>query len=214
MRIAVYIFVFLVSSTLFAQKKILKSIQTNANSINIQTSGLDHIVLENSEANFIEVMLYAEDYDHQLIKIDSKQNEVDIAFEFEGFETREVIFRKYITKRLQRAYAVVRIPSDKKVMIFGTNVDIESFNIKDDLSIFIENGIIKLNEVLANTAVNFYSGNIFATVAHTNLTITSSEGKIAWNTKEYKNQIRYVAKENDNQLSIQTIKANVFLTSQ
>ena len=213
MKLALQRAVLLISTTFFAQKKVLKTVQTNASSINIQTEGLDTIVLENAEGNLLEVWLYAEEYDHQIISIDTKPSEVNIGFEFEGFETREVIFRKYITKGLQRAYAVVKIPADRRVTIYGTNVDIDSKNLKDDLNIYIDNGIIKLNSIFANTSVKFYSGNIYATVNNTNLEILSAEGNINWNTKEYKKEIKRFSKDNKKGLHIETVKANVFLTS-
>lgn len=213
MKFAIQIALVLISTSFFAQKKVLKKFQTNAPSINIHTEGLDNIVLENVKGDLLEVWLYAEDYDHQIISIDSKPNEVNIGFEFEGFETREVIFRKYITKRLQRAYAVVKIPENKKVTVYGTNVDINSKNLKDDLDIYIDNGIIKLNSVLANTLVNFYSGNIYATVNNTNLQITSAEGNINWNAKPYDKEIQRFSEDHKKKLQIETVKANVFLTS-
>lgn len=204
----------LISATTFSQKKINKKFETNASEINIYTGGLDDIILENSNSEFVEVYLYAESYDSQFIKIENNDKEVNIKFAFEGTETREVIFRKFITKRLQRASAIVKIPKEKMVYIFGDNIDIESKNHKNDLAIFIENGIVKLNKIQANTILKLYSGNVYASIKNTNIDVKSNNGKIEIDgilkQKEYqKTQIT-----SNNQLKISTIKGNVFLTTE
>ncbi len=54
----------------------------------------------------------------KIIKIENNTQFLNIKFDFKGAETREIIFRKYITKRLQRASAIVKIPIRKKAVIF------------------------------------------------------------------------------------------------
>ncbi len=206
------LFLFVVSIN-FSQKKISKKFKTTASEIYIYTTGLDDIVLENSNSKFIEVFLYAENYDSQLIKIENNNNEANIKFAFEGAETREVIFRKYITKRLQRANAIVKIPKGKKVFVFGENVDIESKSVKNDLAIFIDNGIVKLNKIKAKTTLKLYSGNVYAKVNKVNLEIKSNDGKIMVNDNYYQKIHSHKLLENKNGLNIKTIKANIFLTS-
>ena len=197
----------------FSQKKAIKKIQTNSEEININTAGLDNIILENSASDFLEIYLFAEDYDEQLIKIDEKPEVLKINFEFKGTETREVIFRKFITKRLQRASVVVKIPKSKKVIIFGENVDISSKNIKNKLSIYIDNGIVKLDTVKENTLVKFYSGNIYATANKMNIDVLSNLGKIKLDTISYQKKYISLSKNSSKELKIVTIKGNIFLKS-
>lgn len=207
------LFLFVVSIN-FSQKKISKKFKTTASEIYIYTTGLDDIVLENSNSKFIEVFLYAENYDSQLIKIENNNNEANIKFAFEGAETREVIFRKYITKRLQRANAIVKIPKGKKVFVFGENVDIESKNLKSELAVYIENGIIKLNEMQANTILKLYSGNVYANLKNTNIDITSNTGNIKVDDNNYQKNYQISLDENLHKLKITSIKANILLTTE
>jgi len=206
------ILLFLFFSVSFSQKKVMKKFQTFADEITIYTAGLDNLVLENSTSEFIEVFLYAESYDDQLIKIEEKNKELFIKFHFEGTETREVVFRKFITKRLQRANAIVKIPTGKKVFIFGENVDIESKSHKNELAIYIENGIIKLHEIAANTTLKLYSGNVYATVTNTNLEINSKDGKIKVDDVFYEKTHENKLLENTKSFSVTSLKANIFLT--
>ncbi|MFK8061154.1 MAG: hypothetical protein AB8B78_13830 [Polaribacter sp.] len=203
---------FLISSFMgFTQKKVIKKIETAAKEINIYTAGLDNIILENSETNFLEVTLVAESYDNQIIKLENNKNFVDIKFELEGVEIREVVFRKFITKRLQRATAIVKIPLGKTIIVFGENVDIESKSLKNDLAIYIENGIVKLNKIKANTILKLYSGNVYASIKKTNIDVSSKDGKIKVDTilhqKKYLNKNIEFKKE----LKITSLRANIFL---
>ena len=203
----------LIASVSFSQKKVVKKMQTNADEINIYTAGLDNLVLENSQSDFIEVFLYAESYDEQLIKIESLNKQVNIKFEFEGTETREVIFRKYITKRLQRAYAILKVPKDKKVFIFGENVDIESKSYKNELAIYIENGIVKLNTIKANTTLKLYSGNVYGNVKNIGTDIISKLGGITVDDTLFEKEYHQKFKNQSKNLSILTSKGNIYLNT-
>lgn len=204
----------LISTVILSQKKALKKIETLANDINIYTAGLDNIILENSNSDFVEVYLYAESYDEQLILIENKPKELDIKFHFEGTETREIIFRKFITKRLQRATAIVKVPKNKKLFIFGETIDIESENIKNELAIYIENGIVKLNTLNANTTLQLYSGNVYAEVNNAKISLTSNKGKINIDNVLHKKSFKNNKINFDKELTISTITANIFLTNQ
>lgn len=198
---------------IFSQKKVSKQFQTNANEINIYTAGLDNFVLENSTSDFVEVILIAESYDEQLIHIEHKNKEVNVKFTFKGAETREVVFRKFITKRLQRANVVVKVPKNKKVFVFGENVDVESKSFKNDVAIFIENGIVKLNKIVANTTLKLYSGNVYATVNKTNLDLKSNQGKIKLDSVIHQKKYKKNSLQNLKLLSVESIKANIYLSS-
>ncbi len=202
------------STAIFSQKKVMKSLQTNASEINIYTKGLDNIILENSSNNFLEVILEAKSYDEQLIKIDENDKQVAINFDFEGTETREVIFRKFITKRLQRATAIVKIPKGKKVYVFGENVDIESNNLINDLAIYIDNGIVKLNNILQKTLLKLYSGNVYATTKNTDTKIISNLGKINVDDELYEKLYENQPTISNRKLEIITIKGNIFIAKE
>lgn len=213
MRFLTFGFLLLLSNTLFSQKKVSKIFELTSKEIVINSIGLDNLKLENSENNFVEVTLVAESYDDQLIIVDENEQEILIKFHFEGTETREVIFRKFITKRLQRAEALVKIPKNIKVIITGQNVDIQSKNILNRLEVLIENGIIKLNSLKKDVTVKLYAGNVYANSKESDLDITSNLGKIKVDDKIYKEKFKRDKKSNSKKLLISSIKANIFLTN-
>ena len=209
-----YIIIFLmVSTTFFSQKKISKQFETDTNEINIYTAGLDNITIQNSKSGFVEVFLYAEDYDEQLIKIIHKSTSVNINFEFKGTQSREVVFRKFITKRLQRAHVIVKVPKNKEVYVFGENVDIESKDFRNNLAIYIENGIVKLNTIKANIILKLYSGNVFANTKNAKVNVKTGHGKIEVNGILKEKTYQKTPKIFNGEVTVTTVKANVFLSS-
>lgn len=212
MRKHCYILFLFLSFVGFAQKKILKKFELNSKTLVVDTKGLDNLKIENTTSNFVTVELFTRSYDDRIIKIDEQKDETTISFYFEGEETREVIFRKFITKRIQRAEAVIRIPDNISITIYGENVDVQSKSCKNPLSIYLDNGIIKLGKINHDTLVKFYSGNVYALVTNTSLDLTSNVGKISIDDKLY--QKKFTKKEQNlrNKLTIQTISGNIFLT--
>jgi len=203
----------LISGVVLAQKKVSKQFETIADEISIDTRGLDHITLENSNSNMVEVILEAESYDDQLILIETNNSLTSIKFHFEGTETREVVFRKFITKRLQRANAIVKIPKTKKVTVFGENVDITSKSCNNALAIYIDNGIVKLNTISNNTLVKLYSGNIFASSQKSTIDVFTTTGKISVDNVLYQKQYQNKHQDLQKKIKVQSIKANIFLTT-
>ncbi|PQJ80097.1 hypothetical protein BTO18_13345 [Polaribacter porphyrae] len=179
--------------------------------VTIDTSGLDHLSIENSNNEFVEVILYAENYDDQLIKVDTVNRQVTIKFELSGTETREVIFRKFITKRLQRADAVIKVPKGISINIFGENVDVTSKSINNKLSVYIDNGIIKLNKIQHKIIVKLYSGNVYANINNIKIDVNSNQGKIEVNGVLYKRKYKKTPKKTFNKLEVTTVKGNVIL---
>lgn len=210
-----FVLIFLgINVSVIAQKKALKKTQTACKQINILTAGLDDFVLEKSETNFIEVFLFAENPNQQHIVIKAQKEVLEIQFKIPVLNTEEHIFRKYITKRLQRASAIIKIPKNKKVYVFGENIDIESKSIDNELAIYIENGIVKLNTISAKTTLKLYSGNVYALTKKTKLALNSKNGKIeidgVLKDKQYKETPIFF----NNELNITTIKGNLFLKTE
>ncbi|ARV06837.1 hypothetical protein BTO04_09135 [Polaribacter sp. SA4-10] len=210
-----FLLIFLLTSILvFSQKKASKKFETTVSEIEISTEGLDDFVLENSESEFLEIFLYAENPNKQHIVFDEENNIATIKFNIPEFKTDEKVFRKFITKRLNRASAVVKIPKHIIVTIFGDDINIASKSCQNNLSVFIEKGNVKLNTVKENTDVKLYSGNVFATSNNTAIDVISTIGSIHVNgalvAKSYQKNEEKATKK----LTINTIKANIFLTTQ
>jgi hypothetical protein len=205
------LFVLFFSTTLFSQKTALKTIQSNAINIEVIANGLDDLVIENSTSNTFEINLYSEDAEKHHIVLEEKYNQLTVSFEAKEFQEPSKPVMKPITERLKRANAIIKIPKNRKLTIFGLNNNISVINFLGDLSISIENGIIKLGEIQQSVTLKLYAGNVFASLDSTNINVVSSLGKIKVNGVFY--QKKFILKEDNFQkeLTVDTIKGNVFL---
>ena len=206
---------FLCFSTLFfSQKKAIKKFTTTAKKLHISTKGLDELVLENSNSEFIEILLYAENPNKQHIIVEEKNSETEIKFKIPVFKSEEAIFRKYITKRLKRARATVKLPKNIELTVYGESIHITSKSYDGDIRIFIENGMVRLDTIQQNLALKMYAGNLYGVLKKTNLKIISKVGEIQIDAvshlKNYQEKEISTLKE----VSIITIKGNIFLTHQ
>ena len=207
-------FFFLISSSTFSQKKIIKKVTSTTKEIAIFTKGLDDLVLENSTSEFIEILLYAEDPNKQHIVIEEKSTKTDIKFKIPVFKSEEAVFRKYITKRLKRASVIIKIPKNKEVSIFGEHINISSKSYNGNLNVFIEKGIVKLDTIQQNVVLKMYEGNLFGVLKQSNLTVVSKIGKIKINSIFYKKIYEENREDSSKETSITTFKGNIFLTHQ
>lgn len=202
------------STLFFSQKKVAKDLETFQKEIEISTVGLDDFVIENSNSKFVEVILFAENMHEQEIIISEENNKVSIQFQLDSLIIEETVFRKFITKRLQRAYAIVKIPKGKNLTIYGENHSIESKNFWGDLTIYIEKGIVKLNTIQSNTVVKMYAGTIYATAKNKNITLHSNIGNITVDNVIYQKDFQKKISDTSQLLSINTIKGIIFISTQ
>jgi hypothetical protein len=214
LKFYMFLFFLCISTFLYSQKKVIKKFTISTKIVQIDTKGLDELVLENSDSKFIEIFLYAENPNKQHIVVAEKSAETEIKFKIPVFKREDAIFRKYITKRLKRARATIKLPKNKAVTIFGENTAITSKSYQGNLRIFIENGMVRLDTIQQNLALKMYAGSLYGVLKNTNLKIVSKIGKIKIDAVSY--QKRYQEKETSSskEVAITTIKGNIFLTHQ
>lgn len=196
---------------ILSQKKGIKKFETQSTEIEISTLGLDDFILENSTSGFIEIILFAENIEEQHILYKEEYNLVKIQFEIPDNNLKETVFRKFITKRLKRASAVIKIPKGKKATIFGNEINIESKSYKGNLKIFIEKGIVKLNAIKANVSIKLYAGNVYASLEKANIEVVSNIGKIKIDENLFKKKYEQNEENCTLNFKINSIKANIFL---
>lgn len=207
----IFIYFLLLSSIGFSQKQVIKKFTSENNKITIATEGLDSFVIENTTSKFIEVILHAENPTKQHILVDEKDYETVIKFQLPVVLEKEIIFRKFITERLQRAKAVIRIPVNKQVIIFGDNIDVTSKGCKNNLEIYLENGIVKFKEVQGNVLLKLYSGNVYASLKKSTINIVSNNGAIKVDEETYEKKYVNSSKNHTLNFTANSLKANFFI---
>jgi len=214
MKKQICILFFSISLFGYSQKKINKKIEFPFSEIELFTEGLDNIIIENSESNFVEIYLFDENSNHHHIGIEEKNEVLKIGFQIESIQFEETIFRKFITKRLHRASAVVKVPENKSITIFGNNIDIESKDYKGDFFIFIEKGDLKFNNVQKDVSVKLYAGKVSAILRNTSIDVVSTIGKIIVDDKIMTISYKKQQAKSFSKFSVTSTKANILLTTQ
>jgi len=207
-------FFFLISIVSFSQKKATKKFTPNFQEISIYTEGLDEVIIENTAAEYIEVFLYAENPNKQHIVVEEKSSEIEIKFTIPVFKSEAVLFRKYITKRLKRASATIKLPKNQQVTIFGDNIHLTSKSYQGNLRVYLEKGIVRLGTIQQNVEVKMYAGSLFGALEKTNLAVVSAQGKIKIDAIFHQKEYQETAIATPKKVSITTIKGNIFLTHQ
>jgi hypothetical protein len=213
MKIHLIILICLVSKVTLSQNKLLQKFETQSKEIEISSQGLDDVVIENSTSKFIEIYLITENIGQQNIFYKEFNNRVKIQFQIPNNKQEDKVFRKFITKGLCRANAIIKVPKNKLITFFGDEINLESMSYKGDLKIFIENGILKLHKIYANLEVKMYSGNLYATLNKGMIDVVSKNGKIKVNNVLVEEVDQNQEVELDKKISIHSLNANIFLTT-
>jgi hypothetical protein len=213
MKIHLIILICLVSKVTLSQNKLLQKFETQSKEIEISSQGLDDVVIENSTSKFIEIYLITENIGQQNIFYKEFNNRVKIQFQIPNNKQEDKVFRKFITKGLCRANAIIKVPKNKLITFFGDEINLESMSYKGDLKIFIENGILKLHKIYANLEVKMYSGNLYATLNKGMIDVVSKNGKIKVNNVLVEEADQNQEVELDKEISIHSLNANIFLTT-
>ena len=190
----------------------MKQENIQAEVIEIITDGLDDVIIDNSLEDKLEVVLLDENPNSHVILIQEDREEVKIRFKlnFKAFDNG--VFRKYITKRIERASAVVKVPKGKKVIIYGKTVGVESKSYKGDLSVFIEKGNVKLNEAQGDILVKLFLGNVYAKLnKNRNIDVETTNGKFTLNNKKMSNKFYEKEINSSPNFKVKSINANVIL---
>ena len=180
-----------------------------ANELEVITYGLDDIIIDNSENDELEVVLYDENPNTHNVLFKEEENVLKIEFELNFLPVQEGVFRKYITQRLQRARVYIKIPQNKKVTLHGKTIGVTSKSYQGELHIYIERGNVQLNRILGNTEVYIFQGNVFAKTSNTGLNISTNKGNILINNE--KEGSPFIKKESSTSklLTISSIQANI-----
>jgi len=196
-----------------AQKKVIKKVQTTATQVEISTIGLDDFVLKNSNSEFLEIYLFAENPSNQHIVYNASDDIAKIEFQIPAMVKEAPVFRKFITKRLQRASAIIKIPKNKAVIIFGEEINIAAKSYSGPMDIYIEKGLIKLDTIQKKTKVKFYEGSVLATLKAQNIDVASTRGTIAIDQEIQQENFYKKTKNTSQNFTIRTTKGNIFLTT-
>ncbi len=194
--------------TIISQNSSSKSFTSLSNEIEINVRALDEVKIQNSNTEEIEVHVFSQSEEIYTITIKEFESLLKIDFEKSSFS--DTVFRKYITKRINRATTLIKIPKGKNITIIGDNVDVISEDYEGDLNIYIEKGYVDLHTIQQGLNLKLYQGNVYFSSMEANLNITTTTGKIEYNNRPVFSPYHVNKKSYKKQITVSSIKANIF----
>ena len=212
MRFKFALFFIVFSCGIYSQNRQIANFNSTANFVDVNIEGVDDIEIKTSNDGNYHVLLSSSNNVPIEIKQITKNKILTISLKKVIVpETIEEPFRKYITKRLERARVIIEIPKNKKVAIYGKNIGVNSNNYEGELSIYIDKGNVRLGELQQSALVKLFLGNVFAALSKDyDLNLKTTNGKISLDTLNYKSEYK---KETPSlkKLEVNSIHANIIL---
>ena len=107
--------------------------------------------------------------------------------------------------------AIVKIPKNKKVTVFGETIDVQTGGYQGVLRILIDKGNVRIKGIKGITEVNLFAGTVFANINKNSLHIKTRKGTISLNDEVQKSPYKK-KKKKAHLLVVKSINANVVLT--
>ena len=207
-----FIFFVLINGVHFGQQKSFKQFETTLINLEINTEGLDQIIIENSNNNFISIHLNEENPNAHHIFSTEENGVLKIGFQT-VLQPKKKIFRKFITERLNRASVKIMLPKHKNLTFLGDEIDIISSNYQGNISIFIDKGTLKLSDLKGNLQLHLFSGNVFLNTSEGKIDIKSNNGRIEVDNKFMSTPFIKLDENSSRKVTVKSINANITLTT-
>ncbi|MEQ6124915.1 hypothetical protein AAON49_11970 [Pseudotenacibaculum sp. MALMAid0570] len=215
MKYTTFLLFFLFTIVSTAQQKIVRTIKSNAPYVEVKTDGIDNLVIEESDSGQLEMII--SDVDGLGVIDDFKCNDYNCVLSIKT----ELKIDNPLTNKINQfplappsnVSAIVKIPKNKKVTIYGETIDIQTKGYKGILRILIDKGNVRIEGIKGITEVELFTGTVFATIQKNALDIKTRKGKISLDEEVQKSPFRKKIKKAD-KLVVRSINANVVLTEQ
>lgn len=196
-----------------SQQKIIKTIQSDAPFVEVKTEGIDNLVIQESETNELEMVIL--DADGMGVIDDFKCNDFNCVLSIKT----ELKIDNPLTNKINQfplaaptnVSAIVKIPKNKKVTVFGETIDVQTRGYQGVLRILIDKGNVRIEGIKGITEVNLFAGTVFANINKNSLNIKTRKGTISLNDEVQKSPYKK-KKKKAHLLVVKSINANVVLT--
>lgn len=205
MKYLIFISLLSLSFVVFSQEKIVKTIESDAPYVEFKTIGIDHLIIEESKAEKLELILINTDLG---ILEDVSCNDYNCVLSI-ATSLKEI--NKLSTTKTSETKVILKIPKNKKVTVFGATINIQINGYEGILRSFIKNGKIEVKEIKGITEIEIVSGTVLATINDASVNVRTKKGTITLNNKKIKSTFK--KQQNKTQrLIVKSRKANIVLS--
>ncbi len=205
----------LCSVSLLAQQNISKKIKSDANYVEVRTDGIDNLIIQESSSDELEMKITDKDGLGVVNDFSCAEGRclLRIKTELKIAHPNTNKINMFPQEAPSNVSAVVKIPRNRKVTVFGDEIDIQTKGYEGTLLILIEKGIIRLDAIKGITDIQLSSGSVYAKIQKSYLDIKTRKGRILLNDSIQKSPLKRKLKDS-HKLTIRSVNANVVLTEQ
>ena len=207
------VFFLTLSMHLLAQQKIIKTVESDSPYVEIKTDGIDNLVIQESDSDELEMIIL--DADGLGVIESFSCNDfncvLSIKTELKIANPQTNKINQFPLAPPSNVSAVVKIPKDKKVTVFGETIDIQTQGYEGILRILIDKGNVRIKGIKGITEIDLFAGTVFAAIQEHEVDIKTRKGTITLNDKIQKSPYKKKHKKT-HKLIVKSINANVVLT--
>lgn len=213
MKSTFLILLFFIPFGLLAQQKIIKTVKSDAPYVEVKTDGIDNLVIQESDSDELEMII--SDADGMGVIENFSCNDfncvlsIKTELKIDNPQTNKI--NQFPLAAPTNVTAVVKIPRNKKVTVFGETIDIQTEGYQGVLRILIDKGNVRIKGIKGITEVDLFTGTVFANVNENALDIRTRKGSISLNKETQKSPFKKKIKK-AHKLIVKSINANVVLT--
>ena len=204
---------FFMVTTGFAQQKIVKSVASDAPYVEVKTDGIDTIEIQESDSNQLEMII--SDADGLGVVENFSCNDyncvLSIKTELRVDNPQTNKINQFPLPPPSNVSAVVKIPRNKKVTIYGQMIDVQTQGYDGILRILIDRGNVHIGAIKGITEVDLFAGTVYAQVNEHAWDIRSRKGTVTYNKEIQKSPFKRKRKK-AHKLLVKSVNANVVLT--
>ncbi|QCX37152.1 hypothetical protein FF125_01365 [Aureibaculum algae] len=216
MKILFYISVLLISSSISAQKKVLKEVDFNNQNIEVQFEDIDLLEIVEAEEQKISISMVDYVENPTQLEIENVGNNIRIISKsIIPFEPNSKTEKFCYLQPLFSSYKL-SLPKGCDVEISYKNGNIEVVSFNGSMNLRLHTGDVKIDDFKGSITSELLSGNINATIRDTEVNIISNHGEITttfpsdqWQKTD--NSLKGILGINNNLLKVQSINANITL---
>ena len=196
-----------------AQQKITRTIKSNAPYVEVRTDGIDNLVIEESDSDQLEMTITDADGMGVIenFSCDDFSCVLNIKTELKITNPLTNKINQFPLAAPTNVHAVVKIPKNKKVTIFGEMIDIQTKGYEGILRILIDKGNVRINAIKGITEIDLFAGTVFATIDNYDLNVRTRKGTVTLNDEIKKSPLK-IRHKKAHQFIVKSINANVVLT--
>lgn len=213
MKKSVFSLFLLLSLSANCQQKIVKEVQLEANNVEIFASGIDDLYIEETTKSTVEITVLDSELKKKIFTTKGGKENLIIEAAFKIVQKQKENTDKFCVFPPNNVTMTVKIPKNKRIFVYGDDLNILSKNYTGDFNISINKGVVKLGVLKGKASISLFTGAVFAEVNKQSMNLSTKHGVITKDGTELSSPYKTSSTNLQKSLYVSSIHANVVLTT-